>query len=301
AKASYQGEKGNIFDGLSFFVMSESLKPVKKSKADLEQLIKANGGKIYQTNTASENTLCIADRRTVKVASLQKTAKENVIRPCWVFDCVEQSERDNEDGGIILPLEPRHMFFTTEDQKEEINGNVDEYSDSFARNTTMVELKEILMKMPVTPSIPAQQRSSLMSSLAMDHPQDAIYNVPGWLFKGLTMFFVPRSQPSNFPDQPCAETLSMRQQLARNTALFIGSMVSDKLDDNRITHVIIDPLGDKDLESGKPKNYSPLRSAVAFRDAIPHFVTVEWVEECWKEKTLVDEERFAAPKTGTSA
>lgn len=43
-------------------VMTESLELRKMSKAELEQLIKANGGKIYQTNTAAENTLCIADR-----------------------------------------------------------------------------------------------------------------------------------------------------------------------------------------------------------------------------------------------
>lgn len=42
--------------------MTDSLEPQKKSKAELEQLIKANGGKIYQTSTAAENTLCVADR-----------------------------------------------------------------------------------------------------------------------------------------------------------------------------------------------------------------------------------------------
>jgi DNA ligase-4 len=43
--------------------MTESAVPEKKTKAELEQLIKANGGKIYQTNTAAKDTICIADRR----------------------------------------------------------------------------------------------------------------------------------------------------------------------------------------------------------------------------------------------
>jgi len=43
--------------------MTESTVPEKKTKAELEQLIKANGGKIYQTNTAAQDTICIADRR----------------------------------------------------------------------------------------------------------------------------------------------------------------------------------------------------------------------------------------------
>jgi DNA ligase-4 len=42
--------------------MTESLTPEKKSKPELEQFVKANGGKIYQTNTAVPNTVCIADR-----------------------------------------------------------------------------------------------------------------------------------------------------------------------------------------------------------------------------------------------
>jgi DNA ligase-4 len=38
------------------------MKPRKKSKAELEQLIKANGGKIFQTHEAVPDTIIIADR-----------------------------------------------------------------------------------------------------------------------------------------------------------------------------------------------------------------------------------------------
>lgn len=44
--------------------MTDASAPEKKSKGELEQLVKANGGKIYQTNTAVPNTICIADRST---------------------------------------------------------------------------------------------------------------------------------------------------------------------------------------------------------------------------------------------
>jgi DNA ligase-4 len=42
--------------------MTESTVPEKRTKAELEQLVKANGGKIYQTNTAVPDTICIAER-----------------------------------------------------------------------------------------------------------------------------------------------------------------------------------------------------------------------------------------------
>lgn len=35
------------------------------------------------------------------------------------------------------------MFFTKEDQKEEISNNVDKYDDSFARDTSIAELTEV--------------------------------------------------------------------------------------------------------------------------------------------------------------
>lgn len=45
-------------------IVTESGAPVKKSKAELEQLVKANGAKFYQTNSAAPDTICIADRST---------------------------------------------------------------------------------------------------------------------------------------------------------------------------------------------------------------------------------------------
>lgn len=42
--------------------MTESIKPTKKSKAELEQFTKANGGKLYQTHDAALGTICIADK-----------------------------------------------------------------------------------------------------------------------------------------------------------------------------------------------------------------------------------------------
>jgi DNA ligase-4 len=107
--------------------MTESLDPPKTSKAELEQLIKANGGKIYQTNTAAPDTICIADRSksaaildcltvvassnplvgTVKVASAQKSGKDSIIRARWLFDCIKQNEVDAGLPDFLIPLEPR--------------------------------------------------------------------------------------------------------------------------------------------------------------------------------------------------
>ncbi len=50
--------------------MSESLKP-RKTKAELEQIVKSNGGKILQSEHAAPNTVCVADRGDVCCMSIQ--------------------------------------------------------------------------------------------------------------------------------------------------------------------------------------------------------------------------------------
>ena len=44
-------------------VMTESLVPKEKSKEQLEQLIKTNGGQIYQTHNTVPGIICIGEKR----------------------------------------------------------------------------------------------------------------------------------------------------------------------------------------------------------------------------------------------
>ena len=79
----------------------------EKSKAELEQLVKSNGGKIYQVHDAVPNTICIAGRRPVKVAALQKAGKINLVHPQWIVDCLKQHTIDSGRPKYLLPWEPR--------------------------------------------------------------------------------------------------------------------------------------------------------------------------------------------------
>ena len=74
----YDGAPTDVFKGLSFCksilclilatsdmtdVLTESPKPNKMTKDELQQLVKVNGGAYFQTFDARPNTICIADRR----------------------------------------------------------------------------------------------------------------------------------------------------------------------------------------------------------------------------------------------
>jgi DNA ligase-4 len=55
-------KNSKLFDGLSFYVLSDCSYPVKKTKDDIEKMIKANGGKIVQTPNAKGKLICITEK-----------------------------------------------------------------------------------------------------------------------------------------------------------------------------------------------------------------------------------------------
>ncbi|OQD81483.1 hypothetical protein PENANT_c027G05932 [Penicillium antarcticum] len=284
------GPSGHVFDGLNFFIMSESTVPEKKTKPQLEQLVKANGGKIYQTKAAAADMICVAERRTVKVASLQKSGDQNIIRPSWLLDCVKQNERDAGLPDFLLPLEPRHMFFTMKDQEAEIATNVDKYMDSYARDTSVDELREIFSQMNKTQDEPNGSLDQTTIQRIESQIQDKInagYTAPrGWLFRDLNLFFY--TQPNEDSGEKEKRKEDLRICLAQNTARFAGAGSAASLKDSGISHVVVD------TKSSLSVDVSSIRKSLAesLGKKLPHVVSVEWVEECWKNGTLLDEERF---------
>jgi DNA ligase-4 len=109
---------------------------------------------------------------------------------------------------------------------------------------------------------------------------NAGYTAPcGWLFRGLTLFFY-----SHHPDKH----IDGRLRVAQNTARFANAASASSVGTAGITHVVVDP---DTLSSG---DISSLRKSIAAKSSskIPHLVSVDWIEECWQNGTLLDEERF---------
>lgn len=199
------------------------------------------------------------------------------------------------------------MFSTKDDQKDEIADNVDEFNDSYARDVTPEELKTILdgAKLGHEPTDDAEiiqlsenliERAQEQGSLTGNQEEFP----PGWLFKGLTIYFHDLS--------------SHRLWLARKMTEFGSAAITESLNgdngDKRTankskgrnkkpaesfsvpTHVVIDKVSD----SGSSNEITNIRKALSQMQMsdhgikIPHLVTVAWVEQSWKERTLLDEE-----------
>jgi DNA ligase-4 len=269
----YSGQTTQLFEGLNFCVLSEMLKPVKKSKAELEQLLKANGGSIFQSATAAEGIVCIADKKVVKVASLIKAAKTNVVRGAWVLDAIEQANMDVERGigggeKLIIPFEPSHMFFVAPGDEEGVGEAVDQYGDSYGRDIKVEELKELIHQMP---KLELNFDAVGFRDQLTEHGL-ALAEMSGRMFNGLTVYV------DGIDDDA-------RMLLAGNLVRFAGGTVVSELNDDTITHVVAG-------EENKPRLWE-IRKYISKKLRFPRVVLPDWIEESWEEGTLLDEERYS--------
>jgi DNA ligase-4 len=190
------------------------------------------------------------------------------------------------------------MFFTKENQQDNIAENVDEYNDSYTRNTTVEELKAVLEDMKLDRAIDTEATSQLSARL-FAQTQEEHAPLPGWIFKGLTLYFHSPESPSALNSSN--SDISQRLQLARSLAEFGSANISETLETGQskkkdtktgITHIVVPSSlspreGEEELVSLR-KTLSKLVSSSGYK--LPHIVSVGWVEQSWKEKTLLDEE-----------
>lgn len=258
-----------VFTNMTFNIMTDSLKPLKKSKAEIEAFVKANGGTVVASE-AAEGTICIADRNLIKVASLVKRGGKSIRRPRWLWDQVAQSEKDRSlghfepsDGVLQLPVElDRHAYSAREEDEAVWFANVDKYGDSYFRDLETEELGKLLAGMSNDTGSRAKAKKALGEMIG--HGQEKLGR--GLMFNDFRAY------------------VEGEQAGVVRTFEFAGGDVVDGLDDSEITHVVVEKGSDRVDE---------IRRLCARRSKMPRLVTPAWVEACWKEGDWVDEEGFA--------
>lgn len=120
--------------------------------------------------------------------------------------------------------------------------------------------------------------TSAFRSELIDHNQD-LGELAGWMFEGLLIYF------DGLTSQNAAsltyQDAGFKVKQAYDTARFAGARSTDQLWEGT-THVLI---------GNDRSRYKILRQNVSTFQRLPRFVTHEWVEQSWAEKTLLDEER----------
>jgi DNA ligase-4 len=271
APAIFAGPKTKVFAGLEFCVLSESAKPFKKTKTQLESIVKENGGTVSQRAVPGSDMIIIADKKVVKVASLIKGGGVDVIRPKWIRDCTEQ----NFDAGTPLPYESSHLFHATDALTEAATLNTDQYGDSYARDLPVEELREIMNGMPKLEIADSFDKADFLDDL--ESRGKGLSELRGWMFSRSVVAF-------------CAATTGDQKMADRLSGLvrYAGGRCVDERNDGSVTHVVI--VGEDAMEAGELTD--KLRRELSERRQIPRIVSAKWVEDSWAEKTVLDEERY---------
>jgi DNA ligase-4 len=276
-KTRYGGPRTKVLEGFNFCVLSEMLHPIKKSKAEVEDMIKSNGGSIFQSPTARDDICCVAEKKVVKVASLMKSGQLNVVKPAWILDVLSQADIDGPGKDkFLLPFEPSHMFYMRSDDKERIEGNVDMYGDSYTRDVSVDELKKVLDDMvPVKNS--TFSPTGFLSQLE-EHGK-GLGEMRGTLFRNCVVYFAPSANIFENLDA------DLERRAAKIRFAFAAGKVAQSLEEE-ITHVVVT---DREREHVKA-----LREKIAgIGGKIPRMVGWNWLLDSWIEGTLLDEERYA--------
>ncbi|XP_044717776.1 ATP dependent DNA ligase domain-containing protein [Hirsutella rhossiliensis] len=275
APAEFAEPSSAMFEGFEFGVLSESLKPWKKTKGQLEAMLKENGGGVSQRPAAGTKTVLIADKRVVKVASLIKGGDVDIIRPLWIRDCLEHG-----DGTSVLPYEERHLFHASEGLRAAAARNTDRLGDSFARNVSVEELREITDALTAEPK-GREARDAAASSFVeeLEARAKGLSHMRAFIFRRCVVHLrlVGDSGPRD------------AGRLVRYIKYAGGLCADEGLGDETVTHVVL--VGDDAVQRGQVAG--EVRREVSGRRRMPRLVTGSWVEDCWKEKTLLDEEQYA--------
>ena len=283
-----------IFQGLNFYILTESLKPHRRTKLELEEIVKSHGGTIFRKQDAAPNIICIGDKMTVSVSALRKRNATDVLRATWLFDCLAIAEADGklERAPLLLPPEERHILFATQDHSiEKARESVDVFTDSYARDVSVEELRETVSRMDVEPGSPLDVTEIRKQLAECEHRSE---DARGWLFQDLRIHFdglvSSLSLPHGTGYQLADSENQLRLRMARNTARFGGAEIAAPLDDDHeVTHVVVGTP-----EEQQQVDLKAIRQKIASRKRLPRIVTVDWVERSWEERTRLAEEGFAA-------
>ncbi|TAQ90236.1 hypothetical protein B7494_g1438 [Chlorociboria aeruginascens] len=280
-KTPYAGPKTKVFEGLNFCVLTDMVQPQKKSKAELEQIIKSNDGSLVQSPTVKDDVIVIGDKKLVKVASLVKAGLTDIVKGAWILDAIKQSELDGpQRTRFLTPFEPNHMFHMTRESKEIVKGNVDGYGDSYARDVTVDELRRIFDSMMKIKD-PTFSPQKFIGQLE-EHGR-GLGELRASMFRGCVVHVVA-TDPQKLKGEGEGQ-LGLEIQEAINKIRFAGGITAD-LGDNSLTHIIV--------VDASPARVTSLRKQISeSRRILPRIVGMKWVQDCWKEGTLIDEERYS--------
>jgi DNA ligase 4 len=129
--------------------------------------------------------------------------------------------------------------------------------------------------------MPKAEHTSDSPLQELEEQEIDLIDMPGWVFGGVTAYF---DDTTATPNGEALGDKILDVTLAKYTLRCAGGQVSNDISDSSVTHIIM----------GLDLSHLPeIRQTLSKRRKLPRIVTLKWLQESWKERTRLDEERFA--------
>ncbi|KAF0520638.1 ATP-dependent DNA ligase [Gigaspora margarita] len=226
-------KKSRIFIHKKFYVMVTKYKTF--TKADLERMIKENGGEFFQHPDASPNLYIIAESLSnFRIRKLVEAGHHDIIHPRWIEDSISTHR--------AIPLSPRYMLFITDATSLEFSKRMDRFGDSYTEKVDITTLKEIFDLNPVEEKIfDDSKRRRLNDEIESRYFDDT--GLPNAIFRRCVIYidYPPLIDSSVIDDLwalqgGCRDRLKLIELILR----YHDAQVTNDLCSPNITHVIFD-------------------------------------------------------------
>ncbi|CCH62051.1 hypothetical protein TBLA_0G01040 [Henningerozyma blattae CBS 6284] len=251
----------DLFHGLYFYIISDYIPDSDAQRIDREDicsLIIKNGGRVIYNVIAKTYTISklriLSSKSTIECTDLVRRGYD-VINLSWLFDCLQ--------AGVILPLEPAHCLFVSNELLAIATDRIDKFGDSY--EATLIDSK--LLKL-LDSNINKVNRSN--SNLLLINKDEGVDSIPIFLFTNRKFFLIKEDI-----------LLGDRDTLIFQIKLYGGSLVTKLEDCNIIVGVCGSQLVNKklgDLRCKLVKQYVDAN----FPQPIPRAVNVSWITESIK-------------------
>ncbi|CAL8118040.1 unnamed protein product [Orchesella dallaii] len=251
-------------------------------KTDMETKIRKHGGSITQ-NPVNDLFAIIGERKTsVLVQKAIRAKKYDVLQPSWILRSIENGEE--------IPFVPTDYWGITEKTQKKFAEEYDEYGDSYTKENSSQETKELLkrvMEADAESSATANEPRFVQNRNPND---DSDIDDGNFSDGGDTSFSEGELLDELFPKSAGKEGVSWNFMCDVKVALrgtvdfvlinkfeFYGGQLATSETETGVTHVVV--------ATGSSSNEDHPRAFV---------VTEKWLEDCISRKETVDERRYNA-------
>lgn len=260
-----------LFDGYTFFIMSDQFKP-RMRKSELEKLVQKHGGRVTDEYDGSGNCHLIADKLLVKVAGIIGSGYSgSILRPNWILSCIQHNR--------IVRVEPKHLLHAGDAELREAKKNVDKFGDSYYESISDIELKGLMSQMTISKKVDSVSLRLQVFERSDNPPRSLLFCRCVVYFDKLTL---AAKNGLSVPEANYGAEQDLT--LAQNYALAGGAQVVTDL-----YHPKLNLIACSSLDTSR---VSRLLTIISNMKSPIRIVNTDWFTQCWAEKTLLDEERF---------